>query len=148
MHVIQVLYFSGYRMDWNRSKYIASRNVCEVIDPKKYQIISRSKNYNWTNLVKVCCVMIIPSPQRPTGSCSKEIPGILGRVNLFFFGRDWRVDSKHLIKHFYYTTWVFTSIPEELTSLQDFGFYKKRPSKNMKTEMGRPRAKIFSGHTF
>jgi len=44
---------------------------------------------------------------------------------------------------FYYTTWVFTLIPEEHITTKDSAFHKKRPPKNMKTEMGRPRAKIF-----
>jgi len=32
----------------------------------------------------------------------------------FFFGGDCRVGSRHKIQHFYYTTCVFTCIPEEL----------------------------------
>ena len=49
---------------------------------------------------------------------------------------------------FYYTTWVFALIPEEHEGLQYSDFYKKRPTKNMKTEMDKPRAKIFLGQNF
>ena len=49
---------------------------------------------------------------------------------------------------FYYTTWVFALIPEERRGLQYSDFHKKLPTKNMKTEMDRPRAIIFLGYTF
>ena len=49
---------------------------------------------------------------------------------------------------FYYTTWVFALIPEEREGLQYSDFHKNWPTKNMKTEMDRPRAKIFLGQTF
>ena len=44
--------------------------------------------------------------------------------------------------------WAPLSTPEEHLTTKDSAFHKKRPPKNMKTEMGRPRAKIFLGHTF
>ena len=42
VHVIRVFYWRGSRMDWNRSKYIASRNVGEVLlTPKTIYWISK-----------------------------------------------------------------------------------------------------------